>query len=95
MHSLAILMYKVKKETPPSYLKELFRLRETQYDMRDSEKFSLPQYNTIKYGKNSIKYLGAKLWNSIPSLTRKSPSLNTFKSAVKTWLLSPHNNMMM
>ena len=95
MHSLAVLMYKIRKGTTPAYLKELFSIQETQYNMRDNEKFALPQYNTITYGWNSIRYLGAKLWNSIPSLTRKSPSLNTFKSAVKNWLLSPKNDNIM
>ena len=91
MQSLAVLMYKVRKDMSPSYLRELFKKQETQYDMRDNEKFSLPQYNTITYGRNSVKYLGAKSRNDIPSLIRKSPSLNTFKSAVKNWLLTQDN----
>ena len=95
MRSLAVLTFKIRKGTTPTYLKELFTAQETQYNMRDNEKFALPQYNTITYGRNSIRYLGAKLWNSIPSLTRKSPSLNTFKSAVKNWLLSPKSDIIM
>ena len=84
-------MYTVRKGMSPSYLRELFNKQETQYDMRDNEKFSLPQCNTIIYGRNSVKYVGAKLRNDIPSLIRKSPSLNTFKSAVKNWLLTQDN----
>ena len=83
-----MLMYKVRKGIAPSYVSELFCIQESQYDMRDNDKFTLPQYNTVRFGKNSIRYYGAKLWNSIPVSIKHSQSLNTFKSAVNKWLLT-------
>ena len=88
----AVLMYKVKTGSAPQYVNELFVNQESQYDMRDNDKFTLPHYNTITYGKNSMKYYGAKLWNNIPVAIKTSPSLNTFKSAITNWLLTCDDN---
>ena len=84
----AIMMYKIRKGLSPSYLNELFSIHTTQYEMRDNERYSLPAFNTVQYGKNSIRYLGAKLWNNIPVNIKTSVSLNTFKSAIHKWLLT-------
>ena len=92
--STAIMMYKVRKGTAPSYVNELFNLQQSQYEMRDNDKFVLPNYNTISYGKSSLKYFGAKLWNSIPVDIKSSPSLSTFKTSVNKWLLTcPESNI--
>ena len=84
----AILLYKIKKDMAPKYVTEMFTPYESNYDMRDANKFVLPQFNTVRYGKNSFKYYGAKLWNNIPLAIKNSSSLNTFKSAISNWLLT-------
>ena len=80
------MMYKVKVGTVPRYIGELFSNSISQYDMRDNERLNLPRFNTVQYGKNSLQYLGAKLWNNIPISIKRSSSLNTFKSAITKWL---------
>ena len=85
--SVAITMFKVNRKLAPTYVNELFCRNETPYEMRDSERFSLPKYNTIQFGKNSIRYYGPKLWNNIPVSVKNSPSLSTFKNKVEKWLL--------
>ena len=87
LKSAALLMYKVRRDTAPLYVKELFTLQESGYEMRDNNKFILPAYNSVNYGKNSFRYLGAKLWNKIPLEIKNKNSLNTFKSAITQWLL--------
>ena len=44
--------------------------------------------NSVQYGLKSIRYLGAKLWNSSPVELRKAPSKLSFKSQLKIYLLS-------
>ena len=90
--SIAILIFKARKGIAPSYVNELFTLHESQYEMRDNEKLILPNYNTVGYGKNSMRYYGAKLWNNIPTSIKNCSSLNTFKSAVNKWLLTCEDN---
>ena len=84
----AILLYKVRKDIAPKYLNELFETQNSQYEMRDNDRLSLPSFNTVKYGKNSFMYWGAKLWNNIPDEIKRSISLNTFKTAITQWLLT-------
>ena len=86
--AIAITMFKVNRNSAPSYITELFKRQQTPYDMRDNEKLMLPSFNTVHFGKNSIKYYGAKLWNIIPTEIRNSSSLNTFKSGINKWLLT-------
>ena len=90
----AILMYKVWHSRAPQYINEMFTVQESHYEMRDNCKFSLPGFQTIRYGKHSFRYYGAKLWNSIPLEIKKKDSLNTFKSAITQWLLCNDPPMM-
>ena len=92
LKNAAILMYKIKKGISPQYVSELFSVHQVQYDMRDNDRMSLPNYNTITFGKNSFSYIGAKLWNNIPVEIKRSVSLNTFKSSVTKWLLTHEND---
>lgn len=86
LKTAAVMMYKVRNGTTPIYIKELFEEQRLAYDIRDNNKFVLPQFNTIKFGKNSFRYFGAKLWNYLPIEIKNMGSLNTFKSAVHRWL---------
>ena len=59
LQDIAILMFKAKNNLLPKYLQDLFNLngeREKRYNLRNSD-FTLPRFNTIKYGKHSLKYL--------------------------------------
>lgn len=85
--SAAILMYKIRNGIAPQYVNEMFTIQESHYEMRDNSKFSLPTFQTVRYGKNSFRYYGAKLWNNIPLEIKKKDSLSTFKSSITQWLL--------
>jgi hypothetical protein len=39
----------------------------------------------LKYGKLYIVYLGAKVWNSLPSVFKEAVSLNDFRSLLVKW----------
>ena len=45
----------------------------------------VPSVNTELKGKNSIRYFGAVIWNSIPPSIKKVTSLNAFKNRIKSW----------
>ena len=58
-------------------------MRETAYDLRDSENklcIPLPQTN---YYKNSFSYSGAIPWNKLPCNVRQAESLTKFKRLLK------------
>ena len=57
----------------PSCQRDLMTVQDVKYDMRACGKCVMPQYNTVQYGKKSVKYYGAKLWHILP-ISIKNPS---------------------
>lgn len=86
--AIAVTLYKVKTGMAPEYITDLFKPQASKYGMRDTDKFKLPAYKTVLYGKNSLRYYGANLWNTIPMEIRASSSLSSFKSGLTKWLLN-------
>ena len=75
----ATLMFKIIKGLSPAYLQDLFSIRSTPYNLRDSEiKLNLPKPRT-NYCKRALSYSGALLWNSLPVNVRKSDFFGYFK----------------
>ena len=72
-------MLKIIKGLSPAYLQDLFSIRSTPYNLRDSDiKLNLPKPRT-NYYKRALGYSGALLWNSLPVNLRKSDSLEYFQ----------------
>ena len=75
----ATLMLKIIKGLSPAYLQDLFSIRSTPYNLRDSDiKLNLPKPRT-NYYKRALGYSGSLLWKSLPVNLRKSDSLGYFK----------------
>ena len=87
LQNIAILMFKVKHDICPTYISDLFNPQTTQYSLRNSE-FVIPRFNTVTYGKHSIKYLGPTLWRRLPRGTRSASTLSQFKKLVRQMGLS-------
>ena len=41
--------------------------------------------NSVKYGAETITYLGDKIWKILPNDYKERTSLLTFKSKIKNW----------
>ena len=77
----SIMMYKVLNGIAPAYLKIYFSYgaETSKYCLRGSGvNLSLPKPNT-DYMKKSLKFSGAKLWNSLPVQLKLLPTLSSFK----------------
>ena len=86
---LAIEVYKSVNGLNPQYLNELFCLKDTNYNFRDSLKLKQDRFDTMKSGYKSFKYYGSKLWNAIPIEIKSAKSLNIFKRKITEWCRSP------
>ena len=86
IRTLSIEVYKILSNLSPSFLNDMYVRKETTFDLRDNNKLQQPDYNTITYGKNSLRYQGAKLWNNLPTHIKASTDLNHFKTLIKAWL---------
>ena len=85
---ILILIYKALHSLAPPYISNLFQKRTSPYNLRGQLTLIVPRVNSTKYGLHSIRYSGAKLWNSLPDYIRNLP-LHQFKSAIRSYNFSP------
>ena len=45
--------------------------------------FNVPHFNTIKYGKHSLRYYGPFLWSKLTKELRTEDSLRSFKTKIR------------
>ena len=93
LRSLCIEIFKTLNNINPAFMNEVFELRKTNSAVRNQYKLNLevPIINQVTFGTKSIRYLGPKIWNSLPFHIKSSESLTTFKRIIKTELW-PHAN---
>lgn len=90
-YNLLKIMYKAHQKTLPNKLQNRFKKRESKYELRGFEVFSLPEFRT-KPKERCISIQGVKLWNDLDWEIKKSPSLNNFKKCVKALLLEKYDH---
>ena len=62
---LRSVMFKVKHSLVPVSISDLLHFKNTQYNLRNSD-FELPRFETFKFERNSIKYVGPLIWSKLP-----------------------------
>ena len=86
---LAIELYKVKHQL--SSIKgsnNIFPLNQSIVVTRNRTEFKSRSINSELHGKNSLSFLGPKIWELIPKNLREIENLKKFKSKIKHWILS-------
>ena len=53
--------------------------------LRCFNEFKLPYARTVKFGHDSLKYFGAKIWNIIPSYIKDIHNITDFNREIKKW----------
>ena len=81
LQDILILMYKVKNSLAPEHVCNMFFQQDRHYNLRSD--FPVPRHNTVKYGKNSIRYLGPHIWGKISQELRSKTSLQAFRKGVR------------
>ena len=87
-YSIGMFMFSwVHGICPPIFNRYFHFCRETHsYHTRSSGNISVPFFR-LKSSQLSIRYMGVKVWNSLPDNVRKCLSSNTFKSKLKVHLI--------
>ena len=81
LQDILILMYKVKNSLAPEHVCNMFFQQDKHYNLRSD--FPVPRYNTVKYGKHSIRYLGPHIWGKMSRELRSKTSLQAFRRGVR------------
>ena len=87
LQDIFILMYQVKHNLCPRTICDMFLTNRHTYNLR-KKVFYQRSFNTVTHGKNSIRYLGPRLWSKIPSRDRSAASLKQFKTRMRSLDLS-------
>ena len=85
---LCIEIFKTINDLNPPYMKTIFKLAENKTKpVRSQYKWNLeiPRVNKVTFGNKSLRSLGPKIWNNLPSHLKSSNNLNTFKHLIKKW----------
>ena len=74
------------------YLTDMLKLRPSTRVRRSSTRTVLliPRTKCKSFGDRSFAVAGPHLWNDLPSTTQCAPSLQVFKTKLKTWLFSKY-----
>ena len=65
LQDIASSMFKVKHSPVTVNISDLFNIKNTQYKLRNSD-VELPRFETVRFGRNSIKYMGPLIWSKLP-----------------------------
>ena len=83
--NLAIEIFKTLKNLNPSYMNDIFvRSNTNSFSRRPNDLFR-HHANGVTYGQNSLRFLGPKIWNSLPESVKDAQTLNIFKNLLSTW----------
>ena len=85
---LAIEIFKCLNGMNPAYLNELLITHESKYELRNRSRLLQPKFNTYRYGYNSFRYLGSKLWNLLPSHLKNIDDIFDFRREIYKRCLS-------
>ena len=78
-------MYKTKNGLNPALMREIFCEHARQYNLRNSNDFSLPRIKTVTYSSETIRFRGPQVRATVPQFIKNSASLTEFKNKIKSW----------
>ena len=86
LQRLATEMYKIKHNLSPLPIQELFTEKVHRYGLRNNRSWETFNVRTVKYGTETIRHMGPKTWDIVPSEIKVSTSLLEFKQKIKRWI---------
>ena len=87
LQKLALEMFKVNNGLSVQLVSENFHFLENHYNLRNQSgiKFKVDHVKTDRYGKQSVSYLGPKIWYSILQKIKNFTTLAAFTTKIKRW----------
>ena len=84
MHALAIEMFKVYNKTSPGIMQEVFQIKDQRHCfLKNQIDFVIPNVKSVNYGLESIRFLGIKIWESLPNNLKNKESIESFKMLLR------------
>ena len=83
---LATEIYKVLHGYSPAILNEVFVPSHCKYNFRKNNSLERRRVNTVRYGTESLSFLGPKIWDIVPDYIKSSETMSAFKHKIKKWI---------
>ena len=82
-----IEIYKSINSLNPYFMKNIFEMKTNNRIVREKYKLNLniPRTNQVKFGTNSLKSYGPKIWNALPFSIKTAENIKDFKTLIKKW----------
>jgi len=68
-------IFKITYKIGPSYLHELFVRKVDIHNVGGLFRVTMPKFRTIQYGKHSLRYEGAQIWNQLDDDIKRAINL--------------------
>ena len=78
-------MFKTINNQSPTFMNEIFPQRNVAYNLRNSNTFTVPIVHTVKYGTETVRYRGQRIWHTLSQETKDANSVQQFKNRIKFW----------
>ncbi len=79
-------IYKTKNSLNPLFMEDIFVERPNiPYNLRNNDGLLVPRANTTAHGIETIRYIGNRLWPTLPIQIKASSTLEVFKGRIKRW----------
>ena len=85
LRSLSLEISKTLNDLNPSFMKDVFQIRASNYSSRNPNNLTHYGPNQVTFGTNSLRFLGPQIWNCLPEGLKSADDLNTFKSLITQW----------
>ena len=86
VQALVTDMLKVYNKTSPEIMQEMFTIKEQgEYNLRNQADFVVLHVESVNFGFESIRYIGPKIWESLPQDLKNKETIDSFKTAIKKW----------
>ena len=72
---LAIETFKTQRNLNPSFMNQVVVEKDTPYALHSGRNILAPKPNTTGYGIKNARFLGAKIWQTMPSSLKESQTL--------------------
>ena len=77
-------MFKVYNKTSPGIMQEVFQIKDQRHCfLKNQIDFVIPNVKSVNYGLESIRFLGIKIWESLPNNLKNKESIESFKMPLR------------
>ena len=78
-------IFKTIHDENPQFIKEIFVMEESCYNLRFKFRLHVPRVSITKYGLETVSFRGSQIWNALPDDFKDPECVSSFKRKIKTW----------